>query len=286
MEQTIQKSTLGFIFLTLVIQMTKSHYINYEPQSPIEVAADYDDRPKHLDDSYTNSLSDNIETHHHKTSKVKRKPVRITGGPLLLTKGQSGELTCIAYGSPIPQIRWVRGDLESQMKNLKYENLVYNEQSIEKFGFGIVKSKYIVDCASEVDMGVVHCVSVVNDKVQVASTYIDIDVSTTELSDRCNMITAPVITDFVGSMLVSQDSTVVLPCLAQGEPKPKIIWQSFNGTITHKMNPRYEILSNGDLLISSLKWEDMGGYICIARSKLGEDRQSTFIYPVQNSRLT
>ncbi|XP_057319504.1 zwei Ig domain protein zig-2 [Microplitis mediator] len=288
MEQTIPKSMAGFFFLTLVIQMTATHYISFDPQSPREVANDYDDRPKNVDDSYTNSLTDNIETHHHKALKAKRKPVRITGGPLLLAKGQSGELTCTAYGSPFPQIHWLRGDdLQSQIEKLKYVNLVYHEPSKEKVDFGIVKSKFIVDCASEADKGVIHCVSIINEKVQVASTYIDIDTSSIDLSERCNLIRAPVITNFISSMLVSQDSTVVIPCTVQGEPKPDIVWQTYNGTtITPTTDPRYELLSSGDLLISSLKWVDMDGYVCIAKSKFGEDRQSTFLYPVQNGRST
>lgn len=44
-------------------------------------------------------------------------------------------------------------------------------------------------------------------------------------------------------------------------------------------NPRQKVLPNGDLLISPLRWSDMGTYTCIARNPISKDTAETFVYP-------
>lgn len=41
----------------------------------------------------------------------------------------------------------------------------------------------------------------------------------------------------------------------------------------------FQLLSNGDLIIHDLSFEDMGMFKCIASNDNGEDMQETFVYP-------
>lgn len=94
-------------------------------------------------------------------------------------------------------------------------------------------------------------------------------------------------------------SNIILPCHVVGFPRPQIQWVNSDGYIREE-NPRYkvrrktastgerylknqlfwlQVLPNGDLLISSIKWEDMGAYKCIAKNSHGKDSADAFIYP-------
>ena len=40
-----------------------------------------------------------------------------------------------------------------------------------------------------------------------------------------------------------------------------------------------QVLENGDLMIHSLSFDDMGMFKCLVRNKMGEDMKETFVYP-------
>lgn len=42
-----------------------------------------------------------------------------------------------------------------------------------------------------------------------------------------------------------------------------------------------KVLENGDLLIHSAQWEDLGVYTCVATNEYGQDRVSAFFYPTE-----
>lgn len=73
--------------------------------------------------------------------------------------------------------------------------------------------------------------------------------------------------------------SLVLPCKATGKPHPEIFWLDSEQNLINSQHPRHKVLPNGDLLITPLKWADMGTYTCIARNPISKDTAETFVYP-------
>jgi len=74
-------------------------------------------------------------------------------------------------------------------------------------------------------------------------------------------------------------SNIQLPCRVHARPRAEITWLN-NENKEIVQGHRHRVLANGDLLISEIKWEDMGNYKCIARNVVGKDTADTFVYPV------
>lgn len=73
---------------------------------------------------------------------------------------------------------------------------------------------------------------------------------------------------------------VLLPCKAAGRPHPEVYWLDTDNNMVGADNSRYKVLPSGELLISSLRWADMGLYTCIARNAVSKDSITTFLYPM------
>lgn len=115
---------------------------------------------------------------------------------------------------------------------------------------------------------------------------------------------------YYSTIFAAIGKSIVLPCKAAGRPHPEIFWLvppsfysskifiSIRGSLFyfdmfsycfHRLdteqtmigtqNPRLKVLPNGDLLISPLRWSDMGTYTCIARNPISKDTAETFVYP-------
>ena len=82
------------------------------------------------------------------------------------------------------------------------------------------------------------------------------------------------------SRLELMGSDVRLFCRSQGYPKPNISWLSPDGSVLVS-GDKTSILEDGDLIIRDLRWEDMGGYQCLASNQDGDDKTTTFVYPMQ-----
>ena len=63
---------------------------------------------------------------------------------------------------------------------------------------------------------------------------------------------------------------VILQCLAEGDPIPKIVWISNRLGRLDRRGQNYKILKNGSLEFASLEKGDEGGYKCRARNMYGE----------------
>lgn len=88
------------------------------------------------------------------------------------------------------------------------------------------------------------------------------------------------ILSFYTTVFASIGKSIVLPCKASGKPHPEMFWlDSEQNLISSQQNGRHKILPNGDLLISPLRWSDMGTYTCIARNPVSKDMAETFVYP-------
>ncbi|KAG8235704.1 hypothetical protein J437_LFUL016322 [Ladona fulva] len=78
---------------------------------------------------------------------------------------------------------------------------------------------------------------------------------------------------------------IVLSCTAGGQPQPRVSWlDSSNKPISsgNSIDTRRRVLPTGELYISDLRWEDMGGYTCIVRNSLGKSSETTFLYPLRS----
>lgn len=91
----------------------------------------------------------------------------------------------------------------------------------------------------------------------------------------------PRIVLFYTAIFELMGSSVVLPCNTAGRPYPEIFWLDQDEEMINGNNEgRVRVLPTGDLLITDLKWSDMGSYTCIARNPAGKDSIATFVYPV------
>lgn len=81
-------------------------------------------------------------------------------------------------------------------------------------------------------------------------------------------------------------SDIVLPCKTIGRPRPEVFWFDDDDNIINGQDPRLSVLNNGDLVITGLRWADMGGYTCVAKNHIGKDSVTVFLYPVRVSILS
>ncbi|XP_015122574.1 neural/ectodermal development factor IMP-L2 [Diachasma alloeum] len=289
----MQRSLLGFLVgfstITILLQVVAGSSLGFLRALAQEEAEDEQQQQLAFDDvEQTNMISDYPikYTPTHKQSKEWVK-VELSGSlhSRVLSKGQYYELTCKGEGGPAPQIYWIRGgNIQRQLDELKKTSLAYDPSVFVNAGAAKKESKYVIDCASKQDEGPIHCVAIAGDKVKWESTNILVpdNVNSTR-SGSCGSFRPPVITHHAATVVAFQDTSVILPCIATGKPRPYITWETSDGSLitNHLFNPRYKVLSTGNLLINALEWDDMNEYTCIARSNLGEDRVSTFIYPAQ-----
>lgn len=94
------------------------------------------------------------------------------------------------------------------------------------------------------------------------------------------------ILSFYRTIFAPIGKTVILPCKATGRPNAEIFWLDAEQNIIDAQNARQKVLQNGDLLISPLRWSDMGTYTCIARNPISKDSAETFLYPSVSSRFS
>lgn len=94
------------------------------------------------------------------------------------------------------------------------------------------------------------------------------------------MPVAPRITRYFNVLLENIGNTVILPCDAYAQPHPQVYWIDNKESLVSRHDPRLKVLPDGSLLITNLKWDDMGGFSCVAKNDLGKDTKSTFLYPM------
>lgn len=87
------------------------------------------------------------------------------------------------------------------------------------------------------------------------------------------------ILSFYPTIFTPIGKTVILPCKATGRPNAEILWLDGEQNVIDSQNSRQKVLQSGDLLISPLRWTDMGIYTCIARNPISKDSAETFLYP-------
>jgi Immunoglobulin domain len=76
-------------------------------------------------------------------------------------------------------------------------------------------------------------------------------------------------------------SNLILPCRSSGRPRSEVYWMDEESNVIGDQEPRYKTLPTGELIITSLRWSDMGLYTCVAKNAIAKDTITTFIYPMK-----
>ncbi|XP_055041761.2 hemicentin-1 isoform X1 [Misgurnus anguillicaudatus] len=82
----------------------------------------------------------------------------------------------------------------------------------------------------------------------------------------------PTIKDGPQSVSVHVNKEIVLECVVNGVPAPRITWRK-HGSILAGNNPRYRFDVDGSLRIFSAKVTDTGRYMCMATNQAGTERK-------------
>nr|XP_055175129.1 hemicentin-1 isoform X2 [Nyctereutes procyonoides] len=172
---------------------------------------------------------------------------------LLVALGDTTVMECKSSGTPLPQVKWFKGDLE-----LRPSPFLIIDPLL-----GLLK----IQETQDLDAGDYTCVAV-NDAGRAAGK-ITLDVGS-----------PPVFIQEPADVSVEIGSNVTLPCYVQGYPEPKIKWRrSDNMPIFSRPFSVSSIsqLRTGALFISNLWANDKGTYICEAENQFGKIQSQTTI---------
>ncbi|KAL4232283.1 Roundabout 1 [Mactra antiquata] len=232
-------------------------------------------------------------------------PVAKRGGHRVVFKGEEFQpettatrhedivLECEAGGRPTPTIHWLKnGERIQQGLSRDYlDDAASFEEKLNDMGktpmlrLGKVKSKLFLDCVSERDEAVYTCV---------AETPFDRISQTTKLvmgnslssMSRSSCLTKKAFRGeparihlWTSVRLEFQGAPVQLFCRADGYPAPVCQWKYTEVGLPIVDDDEFKLLPNGDLLINTISWENMGDYYCTCENEAGVDQVSTFLYP-------
>ncbi|KRF83967.1 neural/ectodermal development factor IMP-L2 isoform X1 [Drosophila virilis] len=207
---------------------------------------------------------------------TKTPPTKIQQAP-----GAILEIACEMMGSQVPSIQWVVGRVPlSEIDNLAPNTFSEDAPS----AIVRVRSVHIVDHMLS-GPRTYTCIGRTGSKTIYASTQVYPAHSDQELGGlivpekQYPGPQKPRIIYTEKTHLDLMGSSVMLPCKVHANPHAKITWRN-NEDKDIVQSHRFKVLPTGDLLISDLKWEDMGNYKCIAHNAVGRDSADTFVYPV------
>ncbi|XP_070685794.1 immunoglobulin superfamily member 10 [Pempheris klunzingeri] len=167
-------------------------------------------------------------------------------------------LPCTGQGSPQPTIHWVLHDgsvLQSHRPNSNMRISVY------------VNGTLHIKDVTPADSGKYECIatSSTGSERRVVTLTVEKQESTPQIVETSQRMTEL----FFGDELR-------LNCSATGDPKPRIIWRLPSKAVVdqwHRMGSRIQVLDNGTLIVTTVSDKDSGDYLCVARSKIGDDLQ-------------
>eukprot|EP00118_Oscarella_pearsei_P016938 m.165733 g.165733 ORF g.165733 m.165733 type:complete len:5158 (+) comp38902_c0_seq1:154-15627(+) len=154
--------------------------------------------------------------------------------------GESLRLQCRADGNPYPNIQW------------KFKGAAISSKDGELF----LKSVH------PENSGVYTCVA--ENRYNQVQTSVKIDV-----------LVPPSIVESVAKLTVDESSLARLTCVATGIPEPRIRWLKNGISIVDLREDRYEMLSNGTLLIHDSAVVDDAVYECEAENVAGKHAKNS-----------
>ncbi|XP_029372602.1 roundabout homolog 1 isoform X4 [Echeneis naucrates] len=191
--------------------------------------------------------------------------------------GRTVTFQCEATGNPQPAIFWQREGSQ---------NLLFSYQPPQpssRFSVSQTGDLTITD-AERSDVGYYSCQA-----LNIAGSVIT--KALLEVTDVVSDRPPPVIRQGPTNQTVAVDGTVVLNCVATGNPTPTILWRK-DGVLVSTHDSRIKQLDTGALQIRYAKLGDTGTYTCIASTPSGEASWKAYLevqefgVPVQPNRPT
>lgn len=140
----------------------------------------------------------------------------------------------------------------------------------------VTASKLVLPCVTPNRSGEYKCLA--NNGYQKLETALTVSV---EGNAKCvHTHSGPTISMWTDGRFERSGAAVQLFCRVDGSLQPKITWYNEENSQLNDFK-KYEVLENGDLLIHSAQWEDLGVYTCVATNEYGQDRVSAFFYPTE-----
>ncbi|KAM9743449.1 hemicentin-1 [Menidia menidia] len=173
---------------------------------------------------------------------VQAKP-RIQPAPTLLKAllGQTVSLPCVVQGEPSPEISWFHNGQPVGLKNI---------------------TPLRIQRVSLADHGVYRCVA----KNSAGQEILEI---------KLEILEAP---SFVepGDTIMEKTakSKVIIPCRAEGSPRPKVRWFK-NGLEIHSEQAEFSVARDGALVISTASASHSGDFKCVVTNEAGSAERKT-----------
>ncbi|XP_078677374.1 neuronal cell adhesion molecule-like isoform X5 [Branchiostoma floridae x Branchiostoma belcheri] len=158
----------------------------------------------------------------------------------MLAPGDDATILCEAAGTPTPEVSWKRnGEPLGDQPNRRVSGTTLSMQDLVKD-----------------DSAVYQCIARNNLGTRITNAYI-------------NVVELPpiMLTPANKKYAYVQDQDAQLDCLSFGSPKPEITWYKEELLA----GDRYQVLSNGTLVITTVSTEDDGQYKCMAINRFGEE---------------
>ncbi|KAJ0170613.1 hypothetical protein K1T71_013984 [Dendrolimus kikuchii] len=221
--------------------------------------------------------------------------------------GTTLSLTCDALASPAPSIHWYKNDapvyetlqpastvtaqrLSDQVRAIQRLHLL-DESTLDRLRNTVRINRESTDTPqptspappADSQWPVNSTMDDVSEGLAVAraTTLVYSTDGSTDLSERTKLF--PLEPHIVVSYKMYVDNignNIVLPCRVKGHPRPHVTWRDNKGVVV-KRDPRMKVLHSGELVITSLRWSDMGEYICQANNMFGSQLAKTFVYPAK-----
>ncbi|XP_034556306.1 immunoglobulin superfamily member 10 [Notolabrus celidotus] len=167
-------------------------------------------------------------------------------------------IPCTGLGSPHPTMHWVLNSGSTVRP--------YTPTSNPRISVHVNGTLYIKD-VTLADNGKYECIatSSTGSERRVVTLIVEKQESAPQIVEATKLMTELVFGD-----------QLRLECSATGDPKPRIMWRLPSRAVVdrwHRMGSRIQVLDNGTLTVSSVSDKDAGDYLCVARSKIGDDLQ-------------
>ncbi|XP_062273055.1 hemicentin-1 [Scomber scombrus] len=173
---------------------------------------------------------------------IQAKP-RIQPAPSLLKAliGQTVTLPCVVQGEPSPEVSWFHNGLPVGVKN----TVPFRIQQV-----------------SLADQGTYRCVA----RNSAGQETLEI---------KLEVLEAPSFAE-PGDAIMEKvaNSKVIIPCPAEGSPRPKVRWFK-NGLEIHPEQSEFSVARDGALLISKASASHSGDFKCVATNEAGSVERKT-----------
>jgi len=199
-------------------------------------------------------------------------------------------LECAAKGEPAPQIKWYK-DGKPLHKNKKHPKKMFNHHGMPLYRYGKgmlhkdlkmsgslgqIKAQVNLDCITEEDAGVYECV--IWNGYETKTTTTELRVESFDTDTTCHKPTKPKIHQWSEMYFQTTGGNALLTCRSAGPHE--IFWIGPNGKPVDIKGKKYQMTSQGDLIVRNLSFEDMGNFQCLVKNIHGSDMIETFVYPL------